>query len=111
MWGLLGVQKEAVLAARRSIITVEEIVDKFQPVPGAVVFPSWVVSAVCEVPGGAHPSFAQGYSTRDNAFYKAWDAISKDRTAFTEWIEQHVLGTSNFAEFRRSIGLEVAASV
>ena len=111
MWGLLGVQKEAVLAARRSIVTVEEIVDEFQPVPGAVVLPSWVVGAVCEVPGGAHPSFAQGYSTRDNPFYRAWDAIAIDRAAFTEWIQQHVLGTSNFAEYRRSIGLEVAASV
>jgi glutaconate CoA-transferase, subunit A len=111
MWGLLGVQKEAVLSARRSIVTVEEIVDKFQPVPGAVVLPSWVVGAVCEVPGGAHPSFAQGYSMRDNSFYKAWDAISKDRAAFTAWIAQHVLGTSNFAEYRRSVGLEVGASV
>jgi glutaconate CoA-transferase, subunit A len=111
MWGLLGVQKEAVLAARRSIITVEEVVDEFVAVPGAVVLPSWVVGAVCEVPGGAHPSFAQGYSTRDNSFYKAWDAISKDRAAFTAWIERHVLGTSNFAEYRRSIGPEVGASV
>ncbi len=111
MWGLLGVQKEAVLAAQRSIVTVEEIVDEFRPVPGAVVLPTWVVSAVCEVPGGAHPSFAQGYSTRDNSFYRAWDAISKDRSVFTEWIKRHVLGTANFAEYRRSIGLEVGASV
>ena len=92
IWGLLGVQKEAVLASTRSIVTVEEIVDELPPVPGAVVLPAWVVSAVCQVPGGAHPSFAMGFSVRDNAFYKAWDAISKDRDAFTAWIDKHVMG-------------------
>jgi glutaconate CoA-transferase, subunit A len=102
MWGLVGVQKEAVLASSRAIITVEEIVDELQPVAGAVVLPEWVVSSVCEVPGGAHPSFAMGYSVRDNAFYKAWDAVSKDRDAFLAWIDQHVLGTADFAEYRES---------
>ena len=82
LWGLVGVQKEAVLAARRSIATVEEIVDRLTPRADAVVLPSWVVDAVCEVPGGAHPSFAIGYSTRDNAFYRAWDDISRDRGTF-----------------------------
>ena len=111
MWGLTGVQKEAVLAAKRSFVTVEEIVDHIEPVPYAVVLPWWTVSAVCEVPDGAHPSFAMGYSVRDNAFYKAWDAVSKDRGSFTAWIEQHVLGTTNHEEFRRSVGLEVPANV
>ena len=90
LWGLVGVQKEAVLAARRSIVTVEEIVDELEPRPNAVVLPSWVVSSVCLVPGGAHPSFAMGYSERDNAFYRAWDEISRDRDSFTAWIDKHV---------------------
>jgi glutaconate CoA-transferase, subunit A len=103
MWGLVGVQKEAVLAAKRAIVTVEEIVDELDPVPGAVVLPDWVVTAVCAVPEGAHPSFAMGYSVRDNGFYKAWDAISKDRDAFTEWIQTHILSTNDYAEYRASI--------
>ena len=111
MWGLTGVQKEAVLAAKRSIVTVEEIVDHVEPVPYSVVLPWWTVTAVCEVPDGAHPSFAMGYSVRDNAFYKAWDAVSKDRESFTAWIEQHVLGTATHEEFRRSVGVEVPANV
>lgn len=111
MWGLTGVQKEAVLAARRSIVTVEEIVDRLAPVPNSVVLPWWVVTAVCEVPDGAHPSFAMGYSVRDNAFYKAWDAVSKDRESFTEWIDRHVLGTGSHEEFLRSVGVEVPANV
>ncbi|MBW4716831.1 CoA transferase subunit A [Saccharothrix obliqua] len=86
LWGLLGVQKEAVLAARRSLVTVEEVVDELTPVPGAIVLPSWAVTKVAEVPGGAHPSYAQGYSERDNAYYAEWDPISRDREAFAQWL-------------------------
>ena len=107
IWGLLGVQKEAMLASARSIVTVEEIVEELPDVPGAIVLPSWVVSAVCHVPGGAHPSFAMGFSVRDNSFYKAWDAISKDRDAFTAWIDKHVVGTADFFEYCESAGIDV----
>ncbi|EEP70365.1 CoA transferase A subunit [Micromonospora sp. ATCC 39149] len=90
IWGITGVQKEAVLAAHRSLVTVEEIVDELEPVPGQVVLPGWAVSAVAEVPGGAHPSYAQGYSVRDNDFYRAWDAVSRHRDTFRAWLDQHV---------------------
>ena len=90
IWGIIGVQKEAALAARRTIVTVEEIVDELTPVPGAIVLPAWVLTAVCEVPNGAHPSFAMGYSERDNDFYRAWDAIARDRDSFTAWIDANV---------------------
>lgn len=90
MWGITGVQKEAVLAAHRSLVTVEEIVDELHPVPGQVVLPGWAVSAVAEVPGGAHPSYAHGYSVRDNDFYRAWDAVSRNRDTFRAWLDQHV---------------------
>jgi Acyl CoA:acetate/3-ketoacid CoA transferase, alpha subunit len=86
LWGITGVQKEAVLAATRALVTVEEIVDELTPMPGAVVLPSWVLDAVAEVPGGAAPSYAHGYYDRDNAAYRAWDAISRDRAAFTRWL-------------------------
>jgi len=85
-WGILGVQKEAVLAAERAIVTVEEIVDELTPVPGAVVLPHWVVDAVAVAPGGAAPSYAHGYYDRDNAAYKAWDRTSRDREAFSTWL-------------------------
>ncbi|MGW4466437.1 CoA transferase subunit A [Micromonospora sp. NPDC004704] len=91
LWGITGVQKEAVLAARRSLVTVEEVVDRLEPVPGQVILPAWVVGAVAEVPGGAHPSYAQGYSVRDNNFYVGWDEISRDRDTFRQWIKRHVL--------------------
>ena len=91
MWGITGVQKEAVLAARRSLVTVEEIVETLTPVPGQVVLPTWAVTAIAVVPGGAHPSYAQGYSERDNDYYVAWDAISRDRDAFDHWLQEQVL--------------------
>jgi glutaconate CoA-transferase subunit A len=91
LWGITGVQKETVLASARSIVTVEEIVDELVPRPGAVVLPSWVVTAVAAAPGGAHPSYAHGYYERDNAFYVEWDAISRDRDRFADWMQRHVL--------------------
>ena len=90
--GIVGVQKEAVLAAKRSIVTVEEIVDDFGPRSlNAVILPSWTVSAIAHVPGGAHPSYAQGYYKRDNSYYKEWDAISRERESFLTWMKANVL--------------------
>ena len=91
LWGIPGAQKEAVLGARRSIVTVEEIVPELELRPGGIVIPGWALTAVALAPGGAHPSYAHGYYDRDNAFYLAWDAISRDRDTFTEWMQQHVL--------------------
>ncbi len=91
MWGIVGAQKEALLAADRTIVTVEEIVDELVPRPGQVVVPSWALTAVAEVPGGAHPSYAHGYSVRDNGFYARWDEISRDRDGFRAWMEDNVL--------------------
>lgn len=93
LWGITGVQKEVALASHRVLFTVEEVVDRLEPRPGAVVLPTWVVDAVAEVPGGSHPSYAHGYSDRDNAYYRAWDEISRDREGFTQWLEREVLGS------------------
>ena len=71
------------------MVTVEEIVDRLDPRPGAVVLPGWTVSYVAHAPGGAHPSYALGYSVRDNDYYVAWDAISRDRDAFARWLDEH----------------------
>lgn len=96
LWGITGVQKEAVLAAKRSIVTVEEIVDNLDASPNATYLPGWVVTAVSHVPGGARPSYAMGYYERNNAFYREWDAISRDRDAFTRWIDHFVMDCRDF---------------
>lgn len=103
--GVLGVQKEAVLAAQRSVVTVEEIVDELpeQRSLNACVLPSWTVGYVAEVPGGAFPSYVQGYYPRTNSFYKQWDEISRERETFQRWMKNNVLdkGPEVFAEHVR----------
>ena len=110
LWGILGVQKEAVLAASRTIVTVEEVVNELQPRPGAIVLPSWVIDAVSLAPGGAHPSYAHGYYDRDNDFYVAWDEISRDRDRFRAWMQRHVLDTADITEYHASLAAEVATA-
>src|SRR3954464_14881131 len=93
--GIVGVQKEAVLAADHAIVTVEEIVDHLGTEgTNAVVLPSWSVDAIAVAPGGARPSYAHGYYQRDNAFYTRWDAIARDRDAFRQWIDAQVMAAA-----------------
>ena len=106
--GIVGAQKEAALAARTLIVTVEEIVDGLAAPMNAVVLPHWVVTAIACVPGGAYPSYAQGYYPRDNAFYLAWDGIARERARFADWIDRHVRGRADHAAFLRSIGVTEA---
>lgn len=89
--GIAGVQKQAVLSAARSIVTVEEITDQLAPTMNGMILPAWTISAVVPVPGGAHPSYAHGYYLRDNRFYIAWDIISRDRESFLMWMQANVL--------------------
>jgi glutaconate CoA-transferase, subunit A len=90
LWGIIGVQKEIVLASERSLVTVEEIVDELEPRPGAIVLPTWAVTAVAKAPRGAHPSYAHDYYDRDNGFYQRWDEVSRDRDGFREWMENEL---------------------
>jgi len=101
--GIVGAQKEAALAARTLIVTVEEIVDALDAPMNAVVLPHFAVTAIACAPGGAFPSYAHGYYARDNAFYQAWDSIARDRNTFMEWIDRHVLGTQDHRQFMRSV--------
>lgn len=109
--GITGIQKEAVLASKAAIVTVEEIVPALDAPMNACVLPGWVITFVCEVPGGAFPSYAHGYYRRDNAFCKAWDRISRDRDTFLEWMKLHVLETDDFAGFKDSLKLKTEAGL
>jgi glutaconate CoA-transferase subunit A len=103
LWGITGIQKEAVLCAKRAIVTVEEVVEHFEPHLFHIVLPSVTVDAIAVVPRGAHPSYAYGYYDRDNVFYEAWDPVSRNRQRFKEWMERHVMGTEDFGEYLQSI--------
>jgi glutaconate CoA-transferase, subunit A len=90
--GIIGIQKEAVLAAKRAVVTVEEVVEDFAGLhPNACVLPHWTIAAIAVVPGGAHPSYAHGYYDRDNKSYLEWDRIAADRDTFRAWMETNVL--------------------
>ena len=89
--GILGVQKEAVLASKRSVVTVEEVVENLNSHPNATVLPGWTITSICHVPGGAHPSYARGYYKRDNASYIEWDKIASERNTFNTWMKKNIL--------------------
>jgi glutaconate CoA-transferase subunit A len=91
LWGIPGVQKEAVLAAARSVVSVERVVEELHPRPGGVVIPGWVIDYVAHAPHGSAPSYALGITQRDNDFYREWDPISRDRERFRTWMDEHVL--------------------
>jgi glutaconate CoA-transferase subunit A len=94
LWGIPGVQKEAVLAAERSLVTVERIVEKLEPRPGGVVIPGWVIDYVAQAAGGSQPSYSLGITERDNDFYREWDVISRDRGQFLAWMDEHIFGSA-----------------
>ena len=107
--GITGAGREAGLAADKLVVTVEEIVGDFPPMMNAVVLPHWLVSAVVHCPGGAYPSYAQGYYPRDNAFYQEWDAIARGRDSFLAWMQSHVLQTKDQRAFLRRLRDEAMA--
>jgi glutaconate CoA-transferase subunit A len=90
--GIVGIQKEAVLAAKRAVVTVEEVVDDFDDLhPNLTVLPRWTIAAISVVPGGSHPSYTHGYYARDNAAYLEWDEIAADREKFQAWMQANVI--------------------
>ncbi|MER9593016.1 CoA transferase subunit A [Mesorhizobium australicum] len=93
--GIIGIQKEAVLAAKRAVVTVEEVVDNFDDLhPNLTVLPNWTIAAISVVPGGSHPSYTHGYYERDNAAYLEWDEIASDRDRFQAWMHKNVIESS-----------------
>ncbi len=89
--GIVGIQKEAALAAQYCIVTVEEVVEELNHHKNSVIIPSWTVSAISVARGGAHPSYTHGYYKRDNKFYLEWDKIAANRDEFMQWIDTHVM--------------------
>ncbi len=108
IWGIIGEQKEAAFAARRVIVTAEEVVDEsvIRADPNRTIIPGLIVSAVCHAPYCAHPSYAQGYYDRDNPFYLEWDKVSSDPEAVKRWLDEWVFGVKDRAEYWAKLGTE-----
>jgi len=106
LWGIIGEQKEAAFAAKKVILTAEEIVDEsvVRSDPNRTMIPGIVVSAVCHVPFACHPSYAQGYYDRDNEFYLAWDKISESTEATKQYLDEWVYGVKDRSEYWEKLG-------
>ncbi len=109
LWGIIGEQKEAAFAAKKVILTAEEIVDEsvIRSDPNRTMIPGIIVHAVCHAPYACHPSYAQGYYDRDNEFYLKWDEISSSEEAVKAWLEEWVYGVKNRNEYWQKLGTEV----
>jgi glutaconate CoA-transferase subunit A len=108
LWGIIGEQKEAAFAAKKVILTAEEIVDEsvIRSDPNRTMIPGIVVSAVCHVPFACHPSYAQGYYDRDNEFYLAWDKISESAETVKQYLDEWVYGVKDRDEYWHKLGAE-----
>ena len=111
IWGIIGEQKEAAFAARKVILSAEEIVDEtvIRSDPNRTLIPGFIVDAVCHVPYAAHPSYTQGYYDRDNAFYLEWDHTSKDIQQVRAYLDEWVYGVKDRMEYWRKLGTETHA--
>jgi glutaconate CoA-transferase, subunit A len=109
LWGIIGEQKEAAFAAKKVILTAEEIVDEsvIRSDPNRTMIPGIVVTAVCHVPFACHPSYAQGYYDRDNEFYLAWDKVSESAEATKQYLDEWVYGVKDRNEYWEKLGDEV----
>lgn len=108
LWGIVGEQKEVAFASKRVILTTEEIVDEavIRSDPNRTLIPGFIVSAVCQVPGAAHPSYAQGYYDRDNDFYLKWDKISENAETVKAYLDEWVFGVKDRLEYWQKLGAE-----
>ena len=106
IWGIIGEQKEAAFAAKRVILTAEEIVDEsvIRSDPNRTLIPGFIVDAVCHVPFCSHPSYTQGYYDRDNAFYMEWDEISKTKEGVQAYLDEWVYGVKDRDEYWEKLG-------
>lgn len=109
LWGIIGEQKEAAFAAKKVVLTAEEIVDEavIRSDPNRTMIPANIVHAVCHVPYACHPSYAQGYYDRDNQFYLAWDKVSSSQESVNAWLEEWVYGVKDREEYWGKLGVEV----
>ena len=109
LWGIIGEQKEAAFAAKKVILTAEEIVDEsvIRSDPNRTMIPGLIVHAVCHVPYACHPSYAQGYYDRDNEFYMQWDQVSSSEEEVRAWLDEWVYGVKDREEYWEKLGAEV----
>lgn len=93
-------------AARRLILTTEEIVDTevIQKQPWHTVIPFFVVDAVVEVPYGSHPCQMPGMYYYDEDIIAEWMKVSRTDEGAALFFEKYVFGVSDFEEYLEAAG-------
>lgn len=109
VWGLMGTQKEVAFASKRLIVVAEEIVstETIRRDPNRTLIPGILVDHVVHEPWGCHPSYAQGYYDRDNAFYVKWEEISRDPKTYKDYLDAFVYGVKDRKEYMKKSGTDL----
>jgi glutaconate CoA-transferase, subunit A len=112
-WGNFGVMREAAMAAKKVIVTCEEIVDHevILSDPNRNVIPGFVVSSVVHEPFGSHPSPTQGYTRRDDNFFFEYHKATRSREGFEQWLQKWVLEVKDHREFLELLGADRVQSL
>src|ERR1044071_313322 len=111
VWGNLGVLREAAMAAKKVILTCEEVVERevILSDPNRIVVPGFVVSSVAQVPFGSYPSPTQGYWRRDDDCYFEYNKATRLRAGFETWLSDWVFNVSDHAAFLDRVGRDRVA--
>lgn len=112
-WGIIGDLREAVFAAEKVVLSVEEIVDEdtLSADDRGTFLPGREIDYLVEAPFGSHPSYAHGYYGRDADAYAEWNTRSREHSAVDEWLDEWVHGVADRREYCAKLGDERLAAL
>jgi 3-oxoacid CoA-transferase subunit A/glutaconate CoA-transferase subunit A len=97
---------ELARAARRVVITTEEIVpeERIRSEPWRTAIPFYLVDAVVEVPFGVHPCQMPLLYYFDEDHIRLWLERSRTAQGAAEYFEEYVFGVDDFEGYLEKIG-------
>jgi len=103
LWPDVGIMPKA---ARRVIVTTEQIVDSdvLRANPDRTVLPGFMVDAVVEVPWGAHPTSFNPLYGYDAALHLAWVAAAGSDNDVAAFLESYVYGPDDHEAYLAAVG-------
>ena len=98
-WHLARAAKKLIVSCERLVPNVEIRRD-----PTSTVIPYYCVDAVCEVPGGSYPGNMPYEYFSDELHLRQWLEVEEDLGQYLNFLEQHLFGVSDFAEYLERSG-------
>jgi len=104
--GIIVEDFELARAARRVIVTAEEVVDEevIRAEPHRTVIPFYLVDAVCEVPYGAHPTQMPYLYFFDEEHIGEWLSLAETLEGMEAYFQKYVFGVQDFEEYLERVG-------